>query len=203
MGRVLATIAVLLIAATPARAAPKRACSREGSRTVFETRHVRVYRWLDRYIRTERVFACLYSTGRPWSIGDVWEADDHSYSRVEVVVVRRQYIAYVLRDADIHEGPESAAVLVRDLRSGKIVHAYGRAGYAIHAVVMNRHGAVAWSGAGDEEGALPEIRRSDRGDRHASRLLDQGSALDMNSLALRGGRLEWRNGAESRSAPLP
>ena len=93
-----ATLAAFFVLASTAVAAP-HSCSRPGSKTLMETRHVRVYQWYDRSRTVDAVSACMYSVGKAWEIGNVWEYAT-SYSRVRLDALRRQYLAYSAVDVN-------------------------------------------------------------------------------------------------------
>jgi hypothetical protein len=69
----------------------------------------------------------------------------------------------------------------------------------MRALVVRRTGSVAWIAQDLVTGAFEVHAISG----HRNRLLDQGPAIDPGSLALRGTRLTWRNGATQREAALP
>jgi hypothetical protein len=76
-----------------------------------------------------------------------------------------------------------------------------RSGPDVGTMVVTPSGAAAWiAGSTDFDGEteLPiQIRALDR---RGARLLDQGT--DLGFLKLRGSRLSWKNGAETRTATL-
>jgi hypothetical protein len=125
------------------------------------------------------------------------------------VKVKGELAAYGLRMCGVDTGQGS--IVVRRLDNRRVLHdapaVTGRLrpeSYSqVASLVLKPDGAVAWIGTGNSiisHGAgATEVHAIAR-DR--SRLLDSGSAIDSQSLRLRGSRLSWRNGGQTRTATL-
>jgi hypothetical protein len=105
----------------------------------------------------------------------------------------------------------SASVLVRQLRTGAVLRdeqaitaGLGPEFFeAVDAVVVRSDGAVAWTARAGSviSGQAREIEVN-RADRRGRSLLDSGKGIQTQSLRLRGARISWRHGAQTRSAVL-
>jgi membrane protease YdiL (CAAX protease family) len=108
------------------------------------------------------------------------------------------------------EGHESWQIIVRDLRSGRVVREVPTgtptppsprligAGFATE-IVVKSDGALAWI---VESGVLPSAFEVHAVDWAGSRLLASGSDIDPHSLALSGNTLYWTQGGSALSAFL-
>ncbi|MGI8592821.1 MAG: hypothetical protein ACR2ML_00335 [Solirubrobacteraceae bacterium] len=166
----------------------------------------------------DRVFGCLYSTGKPYLLGG-GDCDTDGLGGVGAFRLLDRYVAYSATTCNIDQA--KAHVRVRNLRTGAkpiVVDAspsfrdmldIGR--YFVSDLELKANGSVAWIVKLDIEGVprIREVRKTDgtvaknaMGFRDQSVLLDSGDQIDSRSLALSGLSLSWTNGGMGRSASV-
>jgi hypothetical protein len=106
------------------------------------------------------------------------------------------------------EGPSESRIVVRDLRTGQIIHRVPNAesdiatnvgSGAVTKIVLKGDGAVAWIVAATEDPKWYEVRAADD---TGSRLLASGADITPNSLKLKGSALRWTQSGKPASAVL-
>jgi len=194
--RAAATAVLVAFAVFPAGAsAAERPCRPAGSKALLTTATTRVYETPVRGQGYSRVYGCRYRVGRPWRLGDSYDAG-HDISEIDPMQVRGRFLVY--RDFYEHYSDTAAGITVRDLTTGRRMHRFDRPSYAVAGAVLDRHGSVAWIGQLPDRSY--EVRRADRQGENTR--LDAGPAIEPSSLALSGSTVSWRNGGATKTAPL-
>jgi hypothetical protein len=156
-------------------------------------------------------FACAYRTKRAYLLGIEAEFSSGGGGGVELPQLVGPVVAYG-KSLDVEgifpdPGHSINLVIVRNLRTGRILHKVPTGPSSPHSVgrgplgalVVKRDGAVAWtSGAGDAT-SKHEIHAIDR---TGTRLLASGLGIDPLSLKLKGSTISWTQNGQSFSAPL-
>jgi hypothetical protein len=101
----------------------------------------------------------------------------------------------------VSEGSDSLIVVVRDLRTGRVLHHLSTDAEGTVRIVVKSDGAVAWINgygrvAGQNAYQLHAV------DKLGNRLLATGTEIDPDSLALAGSTLYWTQGGQPMSATL-
>lgn len=187
-------------------------CRPKESRTLRHTKQVRVFELKGRYGGTT-VYGCAYSIGRRYRMGDNYVDEPYDGARVAPIRIRGRSIAYVQQWHD-HYGSVGAAVFVRDLRDGTLLHSFDRGGggnsggcaspppYSVTDLVLAPTGSVAWIGTKAYcDHHLNEVDAiAGAGELQT---LDDAPRVQPTSLAYSNGRISWLNDGKRRSAPLP
>ena len=206
IGLALGILTTFCSALAPASNAA-RLCRPSGAKVVAAGTHGAVYK-VGRTRATIRYVACYGRRTKRLSLGgdDCFNADAPS----QFVIAGRQ-LAYVNTTCDTISGSDT--VMVVDLRTRKRrYHAPATATPAasadvyagVEALVIARGGEVAWVATYQVPGGPPrtyEVRRSTpvRGE---SLLLDTGTDVPPDSLAVSPNLVYWTRGSAPRSAPL-
>jgi hypothetical protein len=221
MRRSLSLLAVLLIATSSAAAA--RLPGELGDRKDFVCRPGHGYliaadARAKVYEQTGRpgVLACAYGSRRSYRLGaslnsTVIEGGVRSEALASTVVAYESF-------ASPREGPFKWRVLVRDLRSGRILHrvatgepvqpAEEEVGVGpVITIVVKSDGAAAWiahdfhrsSGVASSRKPYFDVEAADK---TGTRLLASGIEINPQSLALAGSTVYWTQGGKPFSAPM-
>lgn len=201
--RKIALVSILVVVlSTSAAARTKGACDAPHAKTTIATAHARLFR-----VPGGRSFACLYRVGRKVSLGLSITGDGPSFTVLRQPHLAGVYVAYVRFNYDY--GLSDSRVVVRDLRTGHIVH---RAD-AVHGtvpvdasvpdLVLSPAGAAAWI-TRDESTNPSEHFEVWKAESHGSQpvQLDSGPGITPGSLALSQSTVYWTSGGQPRAAPL-
>jgi hypothetical protein len=165
-------------------------------------------------IGTVQTWGCAYGRKSSYKI---WEEDvQESTERnggIHDLTLNGTMIAY---EVSLHEGTRYTEgeetvsewhVIVRDLRTGRVLHKVptgmpepahpklvGRG--EAEGIVVKSDGAVAWINNPESQSEVHAL------DKSGERVLAVGSDIDPHSLALVGGTLYWTQGGNAMSAPL-
>ncbi len=166
------------------------------------------------YLGYEEIEACAYGYRRSYIVGSLPYGDAVAAGGVFDVTLAGATLAYEeFRSYGGNEGPdtEKNLVVVRDLRSGRILHRvptgvpakpqrHGETGIGrTTGLVVKNDGAVAWIVSTAEELGGYQVHAVDNS---GSRVLASGENIDPSSLALVGSRLYWMQGGVPASAVL-
>ena len=159
---------------------------------------------------TLKVYGCA-GHGRSYLLGEVVAEIGHGpFSGVSTKTL-------ALAGTDVafwEEGERSSPLIVRDLRTGRMLHKLqigtpplieADNGYAT-AIVVKSDGSVAWIvghsfGAAESLGP-PPVYEVEAADKPGRRVLASGTDIDPSSLALAGSTLYWTQGGKPASALL-
>lgn len=199
-----------VIATPPAfrRVAPASACSPRGTRTVLETRELRVFR--HRAQGGTEIEACLFAKGEWEFIGD-----DLQLLRPPALAAASPLLAYVQQDCDAESCVTS--LIVNDLRNpnGDGIYRQApsgrRANDTVGSVVLRPNGAVGWISCAMAQSAEGTLCRkagrsavvwrwnasADRPQRIAS-----GLRIEPGSLRLDGQMMTWLDQGKRQRARL-
>jgi hypothetical protein len=157
--------------------------------------------------QTAGIYGCAYGHRHSYRLSPPLECEAHGggCARIHDVVLAGPIVAYA--ELRLNRQLFGWSVVVRDLRSGRVLHTarstttpISRGAGPVEELVVKPDGAVAWivsgpfeplSGTGYELHAL---------DRTGSRVLASGPSVD--SLALAGSTLYWMQGGKPFSASL-
>jgi hypothetical protein len=202
--RALIAIAVLLALAPAAHASPT--CRRHGSKTLRTSSTARVFE------REGNVYGCLYRVGRPYRLGVSDPHGGFGGDYVDPIRLRGPFVGFARQWSD-HYGQTDATVAVKDLRDGRVVHAFSRSGngqdvcygapppYEVTDLALARSGGVAWiATVGYCDGERQKVTTMATG--KPLEVIDDSGAVEPESLLYSRGSIFWRHGSEDRSAPL-
>ncbi len=158
------------------------------------------------------VYGCAYATKRSYDLGPApgeCGGGGGGCAGVEHEVLAGPVVAYEEFGASNEHGTAEWVVVVRNLRTGRVLHreATGMPSApssenvgvgATVAIVVKSDGAVAWTNE-DESRTSYQVHAVDES---GSRLLASGGDIDPHSLALAGSTLYWTQGGQPYSAPL-
>ncbi len=204
----LATVLVsaLCLGAGGAASAPaSTSCKPSGSKALVKSRYARVYtrgRVDTDTGETQRLYGCLYSSGRPLRL---FEASDDGYVTSEGyadVRLAGRYVAWsetyydISCKADCPPGyePTTYGIGLADLRGRS--HRSIAARVLDGALFVSKRGFLAWAQPGP--GATVAIRARDTA---GVRELDAGG-IDAGSLSLHGSEVSWTKDGVRRSTTL-
>lgn len=195
-------------------------CGPAEAKTLARGSQARVYRApFDNRFRRYQILACLEGAAEPYEV-DRPDFEQFAFSR-PAVDVAGPLIGYALIQGqeETGGGPAEVVVVVEDLRAPGNPLRLTRAGPHVRAKVgslkLRTNGAIAWIACPEpdefpvgymrptcaEAGALNTVYRWSAGERRRE-VLDRGRRISPRSLRLRDGRVHWRNGGRSLSAPL-
>jgi len=166
-------------------------------------------------------YGCSYKDRRSYALGIPPESSSSSSSGIRLVTLAGPLVAYESGSSSTHYGT-SWLVVVRDLRTGKVLHGLPT-GTPVHpkpprtedgitkqdvgigpatSIVVKSDGAVAWVAQDAVEGPLPYSYQVHAVDKTGSRVLASGPEIDPTSLALAGSTLYWSEAGRPMSATL-
>jgi hypothetical protein len=160
----------------------------------------------------EEIDGCAYDTKRSYDLGPApgkCGGGGGGCASVRHEVLAGPVVAYEEFGANNEHGTADWLVVVRDLRTGRLLHREPTgtrtttpsdvgAGPTI-AIVVKSDGAVAWVLKTNADEGLYQVHAVDKS---GSRLLASGSDIDPHALALAGSTLYWTQGGQPFSAPL-
>lgn len=199
----LAGLTLSMATYSPAEASAP-GCVPAGSKTVKETRTVRIVR------KDGLTYGCHLASGRRTYLGD--EPDDTGFFFITTLRISGDYVGYNLA-ASSNEGTV-ASIVVRNLRTGRTVRATPARGLPqldgdsvkVSDLELKPNGSVAWVfrivKLAPPFPVSYEVRRLQGSARSSSTLLDSGPGIGPRSLTLRRSRLAWLNGGQPRAARL-
>jgi hypothetical protein len=151
------------------------------------------------------VFGCAYRSHRSFLLGEVVSSSSGGSAGIQQETLFGPVAAYEEVEIDerfLGDRIEKRVIIVRDLRSGRIVHRVptgtplDEAPQAIGIVVKPSNGATAWLvGTGVSTYQLNVITK------RSVRVLASGP-IDPSSLNIRGSKLYWTQGGKPMSASL-
>jgi hypothetical protein len=209
--RALALALVATFASAPPALAKKHKparCSLSGSKTLLATRDARVFTKTAAKSGTTTEYACLYARNKRFALASADSDVGGSGQTASLERLAGSYVAFVLGRFDDSERynpdfkgfPESVVAI--NLSTGaRLVFPAVAAKPDVSSVsdlVLARNGSFAWIGSG---AGATEVHRYRSGDT-ADSVLDSGTGIQAESLALAGATLYWMRGGTAVSAPL-
>ena len=197
--RRLALLGLLLalpVAAAPAEAAKRRACSSPGSKTVASNSFARVFE------KGPRLYGCLRADRRKWRLAESFDDDYVSSFSYRDVRLAGRYVAWAWESVDVSckaacppdYETTKRGVEVADLRRHR-THAT-RADPLARSLRVSGGGGAAWAER-DAGGAVTVFAFDGAGERP----LDRGG-VDPLSLRFTGSVLSWLKDGAAASAPV-
>jgi hypothetical protein len=150
-----------------------------------------------------KIFGCVLGRRRAYLLGPVpWGATE-AVGGVADQKLAGSVVAYGRYREVFAPSETSRLIVVRDLRTGRVLHSAPVATPApptglFVAIVVKSDGAVAWI---VETGYVDDFQVH-AVDRNGSRVLAVGSDIEPHSLALAGSTVSWTQGGKPMSAPL-
>jgi hypothetical protein len=207
---ITAACGLLFWAATPANAFHMRhhalpGCPRTGSRLIVADAQAAVYQAEG---LVQELFGCAYAKrGKSYALGPVPEFTPSGGGGIEgAPVIAGPIVAYELHSTT--PTSDSWLVVVRDLRTGKILHQVPTgesnspeevgAGFTT-GIVVKSDGAVGWIVA---RGAASGGNQVHIIDKLGDRVVASGLDIEQHSLALAGNTLYWSQGGKPQSTTL-
>lgn len=169
------------------------------------------------YHTIEEVIGCAYGSRRSFTLGQVLD-EPESYGGVEAIALNGPIAAYGLSEFQKYSGRARRLVVVRNLRTGEIMHTVptgdllaktvppGSEGVGpVIAIVVKRDGATAWivknvGKSRQAQASYYEVHTLDRSG--ATSLLAEGTGIGPGSLALAGSTVYWTDEGKPRSTEL-
>jgi hypothetical protein len=189
----------LLLATSSAEGRGRRGhptCPYAGKHALVADAQAEVYEAEGRFER-ER-FACAYTSGHAYALGPKPEGGPSGGGGVDNETLRGSIVAY--EESLIHtEGSSRWTVIVRDLRTGRVLHRVASEGGFVEEFVLKTDGAVAWI---VDTSYKPNEYAVVAADRTGTRMLATGAGIAPSSLALAGSTLYWTQDSRPVSAPL-
>ncbi len=208
--------AVLAASASTADSSQKtaRRCPRVQSHLLAANSRAEVYEAPEGPRSTElAVFGCAYRNGRAFELGGVasqqGKGGPGGESGVLDATLASTVVAYA-KSLYYETGGSRDVVIVRDLRTGRILHEVLTGTLvkpepptegvgAVQALVVKGDGSVAWTVAADHEEGTYQVHAVDK---TGSRTLATGSDIVPGSLALAGSTMYWTQAGSPQSAAL-
>ncbi len=184
------------------RHAERHYCPKVGKFALVVDAQAEVYEAEGRYRR--EMFACAYASGHAYALGPETECSGTGgCGGVEKVTLGGPFVAYEKFSAASKpfagETSSYSRVIVRNLRTGRIVHRANSTGSFVENMVVESDGAVAWI---VETSSQPEERAVIALDKTGTRTLASGPGIAPSSLTLRGSTLSWTQDGRIASAVL-
>lgn len=201
--RGMALVAMLVVAVSASAAArTKSACDAPHAKTTIATADARLFR-----VPGGRSFACLYRVGRKVSLGTSITGAGPHFTVLRQPRLAGVYVAYVRFNVEYDLA--DARVVVRDLRSGRVVHRADAAhrtvpvDASVSDLVLSQTGAAAWITRDESTNPFQHFEVW-KADSHASQPveLDSGPDIAPGSLALSQSTVYWTSAGQPRAAPL-
>jgi len=165
-----------------------------------------IYKTPESEERLLNIVACAYGH-RPYVLGGKAESGPGGTFGIEGETLAGPIVAYE-ESIDLTGGHDKNVIVVRDLRTGRVIHKVPTAetrfpgdvgnGGATQLVVKS-DGAIAWIVKTANEPTTTEVHAVDK---TGSRLLASGGDIDPSSLALAGSTLYWTEAGKPMSAVL-
>jgi hypothetical protein len=147
--------------------------------------------------------------GRPYRLGvNTGELGDYVYP----IRLRGPFVGFARQFSDHYETTD-ATVAVKDLRDGRVEHAFSQSGhgmdvcygaapaYTVTDLALAPSGGVAWvASVGYCDGERQKVTTMATG--KPLEVIDDSAAVEPESLRYSRGSIFWRHGSEDRRAPL-
>lgn len=152
------------------------------------------------------IFACAHGY-RPYALGHRPESSADGSSGIKRETLTGAMVAFEEFSTE-PEGPSKSLIIVRDVRTGRVIHRVPNAENRIPGevgsgtvtkIVLKGDGTVAWIVAATEDPKWYEVHAVDD---TGSRLLSSGADIAPHSLTLKGSTLRWTQGGKQMSAVL-
>jgi hypothetical protein len=211
----MAVVAMAVLAGSASAAhrsaKPAPACRHAGSQLRLADGQAEVYIAPESRSEPERVvYGCAFHTGRSYLLGGLPSEQNTSGGEFALDPTLAGTVVAYEKSLDYETGGGRDVVVVRDLRTGRILHEVltgtpmkpeaGSEGLgAVLGLVVKSDGAVAWIVATDAENGTRQVHAVDK---TGSRTLAIGSNIAPRSLALSGSTLYWTQGGQAQSATL-
>jgi hypothetical protein len=191
-------------AALPGTAGAATACAKKGSKTVAASERARIYtqKGTGQEKGSVLYFGCWYSNERRTKI---YTAGDPDVDHAGTFRLAEKFVGFETETADPTGGESDASVQVFNLKTGKrvaseLVGDNNATFHSVTALVVKANGSFGWIEAATA--ASQVNRRVKARDKSGLRLLDDGTDIRPDSLALAGSTLYWTRGGAPRSASL-
>jgi hypothetical protein len=191
---------VLLLASFVSDAGARRTkrpkCPALGSHVIAADPQAEVYEANGRF--EPEMFACAFANGHPYTLGPKPSGSSSGGGGTELATLRGSMVAYE-EFITIPEGNSTWTMIVRDLKTGRVLHRADSTGSFVQEVVLKSDGALAWivdTSFQPAEHAIVAL------DRSGTRQLASGADVSPSSLALAGSTLYWTQGGKPFSAVL-
>ena len=218
----MAAAALVLVSSAPASAQGRARCTARGAETIVATKSARVFAVQIRGTNEARIYGCLYSRNRRWSVGV--ENECQGATQASGFILNGRYLAYVESFCDLDTASDH--VVVKDLRTGAVKFRAPAAGGAFAAegepstrvtdLALARTGSVAWIGEWDADsnraiGGPPDNRqvlKLEVGSPPGGTVLAEGADIEPGSLGLSArtsagvSRLYWTKGGAVGTSTL-
>jgi hypothetical protein len=210
----ISMLALLLSASAGAAHSPHPAsekCRRGRGHTIVANARAQLYE-AENKLSEHEIYGCAYGGRQVYGLGPLPSGSSSGAGGVEEEVLTGTIAAYekfsITSNTPNSSGPSSWLVIVRDLRTGRVLHRVPTGtstspedvgGGFTSGIVVKNDGAVAW---------IVEIRYHPVEfeihvvDRQGSRILASGTNVDPQSLALAGSTLYWTQGGKPSSTTL-
>jgi hypothetical protein len=211
-----AVLAALFTVAAPADAGTQKksvsSCPPPHSRVLLADEQAQVFELPESGpgpFRREEVGGCAYHHGRAFMFGEpLGEPSPQGNSGVSSETLAGAVVAYESSFMPAVESRQvgGAVIVVRDLRSGRVLHKVpsgtSSGGLGIGpalSLVVKSDGAVAWTTSALPQDGYYQVHALDKS---GSRMLAIGESINPYSLALAGSTLYWTQEGKPFSAPL-
>ncbi len=194
------------MAAAGPRHKTKPKCSPVHEKVIATNTQAVVYETPEAKERLSNISACVYGH-RPYVLGPKAAGGPGGSFGIEGETLAGPIVAYE-ESSDFTEGHSRNVIVVRDLRTGRVIYKVPTAeaktpgdvgkGQASEIIVKN-DGAVAWVVQTEREPTVYEVWAVDK---TGSRMLASSGDVEPYSLALAGSTLYWTQGGKPMSATL-
>ncbi len=160
----------------------------------------------------EEVYGCSYGHRSAYSLGLPYVATSTGANGVRMETLAGPIVAYEATSASGAQGQATTIswrVVVRDLRSGRVLHSVPTGTpkanpFAVGVgptlvIVVKSDGAAAWIAQAPPYEGTYQVHAVDKS---SNRLLASGADVDPSSLAIAGSTLYWTQGGKPESATL-
>jgi hypothetical protein len=144
------------------------------------------------------MFACAYASGHAYALGSKSEFGPGGGGGIEKEVLSGVVVAYESID-EITGGNSHWLVIVRNLRTGRVLHRANSTGGFVQDLVLKTDGAVAWI---VDTRFLPDEYAVVALDKTGIRTLASGPSVAPSSLALTASTLYWTQNGKPFSATV-
>jgi len=217
---VLSVAGTAVLATSPAAASTHRPCPPRDAHVVAHNRRVAVYFRGGPHETAGATEACLLATGARMTLISAGGRATHRglFPQLDRAVLAGSIVAFEVNQFGVDSGSKS--ITVADVAKRAIlrriadVAAYTDAGFvyekALTGMVVSATGSVAWISSEDTrpkppaaEAAPPLVTVHAAPARGPVQVLDEGSGIGPETLALSGGTLRWWDSGVLRTAPMP
>jgi hypothetical protein len=134
----------------------------------------------------------------------------HAHRSLGAFQLAGAVVGYIATQFGVDSGTTTLVVVdvasrrvLRSLEAGHYVDAGFILAEGVQQFLVSPRGSLAWISYRSEHRAPKEYAVHAAAPEQPPRVLDEGRDIGGSSLALAGGTLSWRHGADERSAPLP